>query len=520
MLADGVYLRFYDGTGTPVAALLPEAQSIKFSDELAADGGGGFDVSIFASALQTDPDLLEDGFVTFGIVLADGEAPTEVFGCELIPTSGNLGGELSERTVNVGTPGLRHLLTYAPVFPEVGGFDSNTEDARLFGWMSAQSSLWDDAADWSAPTELRVVYGVGWPDAGAQLITADTTPAVGDVHLFRSSFTLGAPTRVRIFYAADDSVRMFLDSELIAEQEQGYAQVYTYDAVLSAGPHTIAAEVTNVYPAELKFGCSVSELGSDGLPVRTFLSTDATHWKCHAVSGTRPGWTAAAIFLKVLQEAQAAGVHGVSLLTPDFTHLVDSDGVPWPALEDAKAFPVGQTSVADVVAELEELAFDVRILPDFTVQAFVNQGSDVSASVALVEGVNLLSMTYQGAPVRATRALVRSLEGWYEVTNSAGETAYGKRYIGITSGVSASNAQGARVGTAALESLARPSYTYTATFRAVTGAVPFRDFGVGDLITAPVRGGGTGALRVLSLSASTPAEVAVPVTFTAELAEP
>jgi hypothetical protein len=517
-----VFLRFYDKTGARRQVSLPEARGIRFLDELAADGSASYTASLLAQAFGASPDLLEDGICKAALVLGAGEAPTEVFGWELVPTDGTLVGEPVEKEAQATAPGLRHLLTYAPVFPEVGGVDTNSEDARAFGWMSAASSYWDSTTGWITPLVYRQM-GTEALGMTAWWITADTTPAVGDVNLFRSTFSLTADTPLRIYYAGDDTVRLFLNSELIGEQNPSSNEFSSVDVTVGAGTHTLAAEVTQLYPStagpgqgELKFGCAVTKMNTS--PPVVLRVSDSTHWTTYKVTGSKPGFTAAGIFLKLLAEAQAAGVYGVNLLTTDFTSTHDSAGTSWPDLQE-RAFPTGQTSLADVVTELEEVAFDLRIKPDFTVQAFVSQGTDKHTTVVLRPGVNLLRMTYRGSPVRATRALVRSLEGWTEVVNSAGEAAYGKRYIGITSGVAASNAQGAQLGDNALGDLARPVYTYTATIRAVVGAVPYRDFGVGDRITAPVRGG-TGVLRVLSITPSTPDDVPGPVTFTLELAAP
>lgn len=521
-----VDLRFYSNSGVRRNYTLPEARGLRITDELAADGAASFSAPLLAQALAVSPDLLEDGFCKAAMVLAPGEAPTEVFGWEQVPTSGRLVGEPADKAATVTASGLRNVLSHAVVFPEVGGWDKNTEDARLFGWMSAQSTHWYSAADWTAPVSYRNVLTTGsWPFAGTAEITMDLTPAADDVNLFRTTFTLAAASRVRIYYLADESVSLYLNSELLVEAS-GYEALHTQSVnlVLSAGTHTLAALVTNNDRTELMLACAVATVSSTGA-MTLVRKTDLTHWKGHKViGGVYPGWNAAGILLKLVEEANALSVFGTSLLTADFTATTDSAGVAWPAADrvDAKAFPVAQTTVLDVVRDLEDAvpSFDVHVKPDFTLQAFGSQGQDRSATVWFQPGVNLLTLDYNGSPVVATKALVRSVGGWSLGINATGVTNYGVRYTGITSGTSVSRGQGSRLGDNMLRRLARPTYTYTATLRAVAGCVPWRDFFKGDRVMIPVRGGSTAAMRVLSISASTPEDTAGPVLFTVELEAP
>jgi hypothetical protein len=507
-----VFLHFYTGAGVRKQHNLPEARGVQFTDELADDGRAAYTAPLLAQAFSVDPDLLEDGICKAALVLGAGEAPTEVFAWELMPTSGTLVGELADEDVQCMTPGLRHLLAYMPVRPEGGAFAADMPDARTFGWMS---TAYSDAA-WSTPIDEGITLSPSWPSKLAKWICADLTPAVGDILLARASFTLTAATNVRFDYAGDDTVAFYVDGVQRSTAEAGGYPV-AFDVPLGAGSHQIAVTVTNLYPTQCKLLCTVMSLTSAGKPDKVLLNTDLTHWKVKKVtSSTTVSMTAGAIFRQLLSEAQTAGDYGASLLTTDFTDTVDSAGTSWPDIQ-SRTFPVGSTSLADVVRELEDVAFDLRIKPDGTVQAWVAQGSDVSSTVWFKPGVNLLGMTYQGSPVRATIAWVRSDAGWAEVQNSTAISTYGKRYIGITSGVSASVAQGSQVGSGALSNYSRPQYVYTAQIRAVTGAVPFRDFKVGDTVKAPARGGAMTSLRVLSITASSPTDAAGPVTFSVEL---
>jgi hypothetical protein len=348
------------------------------------------------------------------MVLQAGQPATEVMGWRLVPTSGRAVSKDS-REIQSTAPGLRDLLRFAPVFPESGtGFDENTEDARLFGWMSRADSLWYDASDWSTPLTFGATR---WNVArSSQFITADTSAAIGDVHLFRRQFTLPNPRTLRIFWSADDTGSLYVDSKLLQTAERG-GVIHSVDVTLSGGQHTIAAEVRNTRMDILKFACAITYVSSTtDKPTTLFAQSDTTHWKCHKVVGSKPGWSAGAIFRKILAEAQAASVYGSAFLSPDFTGAVDSNGVTWPELHE-KAFPI-TTPLSDVVRELEELGFSLRIMPDGTVKAYVTQGSDVSSTVWFQRGVNLLDLTWQGIEASATRMLVRSQQGWSTSSDS------------------------------------------------------------------------------------------------------
>lgn len=513
-ICEFVDLHFYDRAGVRQEVSLNEAKGLTFVEELAGDGSASYTTALLSQALAVDNDLLEDGFCKAALVLTPGAAPTEVFGWRLQPTSGSILGDGGDAEVQCDAPGLRDLLRNGVLFPEVGGWDKDSSDARLYGWMSVDTAAWYDASDWSTPSTYGPVASALWTNlGGAQKISMDLTPAVGDTHLFRSEFTLATASRVRIYWLGSDVGSLYLNSTKIGEASAG-AVTQTVNLVLSAGSHTIAAEFTDTLGAELKFACIVTTINSNGEPASLRRRTDTTHWLGHKVTGTKPGWTIGGIVGYTLQEAQGAqNIDGMSLLTTDFTNTVDSSGASWTELQE-QGFETGTLTYADMFRQLEELGCDIRIKPDFTLQCFKKQGS-VKAGVVLRPGTNLTALTYAGSPVVATKALVRSQTGWTISTDSTGVAAYGNRYTGITAGTAVSTAQGARLAARLLPDMAKPKYVYTATFEAVTGCVPWQDFIPGDVIKCLDRTGALASMRVLSLGCST-SETGRPV-FTAEL---
>lgn len=520
-ICSAMEVRLYNLAGVRQNVQFPEAHSFKVMHKVADDGTCSFTLPLAAAAVKANPDVLETGIVRVAMVLGAGEAPTEIGGWELVPNDATLWAEeeLVGQELRVTPRSLRYLLSYAPVQDELltPFTDATAGTSRVFGWMSPASSYWYVSSDWVTPISLGLLNPKSWPAANRVLkITGtSTTPAINEVHLFRSTFTLTSDSTVKIWWVGDDIATLYVNSRAYGiTPPGGKTRVTPID--LPAGTHTIAFEVKNTKPAQLKVAAVVATIDSNGNPATVLRYTDTTHWKVHkVVSGAYPGWTAAAIFLKLLAEAQTLGVEGASSLTPDFTATHDSAGVAWPHIEPTQVFTVGQT-LDEVAKILEELAFDLHIKPDGTVQAFVSQGSDVHTNVVLEPGVNLLRLDQTGIPVAGTIAIVHTQAGWTQVTDAATST-YGDRYLPITSGNSGNLAQGQRLGVAALQSAAHPRYQYTAKIKAVPGAVPFRDFDEGSLITSLVRGGTNATVRVLSLSAETPEQTTGPVMFSLEL---
>ncbi len=505
-----IELRFYNSAGTRHNARLPHARGIRLVDELAADGSISYSASLLADTFDAAPSLLEGpGFGKAAIVLQAGQPPVEVFGWELVPTSGTIVAEPGQQDITPTAPGLRHILEYAPVFNETHtSWDNLTDDARVLGWMSASNAYWYSAGDWDTPLSYGPIVLSG--GRTGEKITADLTPANGDLYSFRTGFVLAAATAVRIFWQCDDEGTLYVDSK-IADQSSSANTTQSITIGLGAGPHTIAARVKNTLPPQNGFAALVVNLTTNTVIRRT----DTGNWLAWKGSYP-PGMTIGAILRTLLDEAQDEGAYGVDLLTPDFTGVLDSNGDPWPEVQEV-VFPIGDTSYGDVVRHMEELGCEVHITPDFTLQAFIEQGTDVSNDVWFQPGDNIISLSYQGSGDIRTKAIVRTHSGWVEVTDTAGVTAYGKRWLGVTSGTSASAAQGARLGSRALQHTAQGRYVYTAVIGARVDAVPFLDFSKGDLVTCLNRLGEFEAMSVLSITPATPDDTTGPVLFTIEL---
>lgn len=523
----------YDMDGT-LKGTLPSADGVQWTTELGGDGAITYGSSALAAALLADPDMLEAGRVK---VTVDG---TDVFLGECQPTSGALVSPREKRgeELQASAPGFRHVFAHGTLYPENASFADALDDRRVFGFMSEQSAYWYDAADWTAAeshgtnaspdatmiaAEADSNVPAEWPDQAAERITSDTTWAHGMVSLFRKTFTLASDTYLRIYYSGDDYVQAYLNSAPIGDpltQRLDYHRTYYVDVHLRAGDHVLAFEAKNVDDAPLPTHnvnwiiCSVYTLTAGGL---THLFRSDTTWLAHKVGAAKPGMSPGAILRTIIDEQQANNVWGISELTTDFDGQTDSAGVAWPVLHELE-FAIG-ASPAECIEQLEEFC-DVHVTPAGVVQAFVSQGADLTASVALVEGtagvgeIALSSYAYRAAPVRGTRLLVRSRQGWSMVADTAAETAHGRRFLTISAAAALSRAEGERVGNAELEVTARPTYQFTAEFVLPAGGAP--PFGKGDLITALDRTKTAAPLRCLSLSGAADEQKVV---WTAELEE-
>jgi hypothetical protein len=502
-----------------------DARSITFLDGKGEDGSLSFTVPFSSAAIVADPEILDYGFITVAAVLQANTAPVDVLVFEKVRPHGILVGEKGELELQVTCPGARHVTQYGVLWPERRtSWDTNSEDTRFFGWMSIDTSAWYDPSDWVTPGTYGTVNSALYH--GAQKISADLTPALGDKMLARAEFTLPTANKVVIDWLCADEGSLWVDSEMVDTSTSGTHTTQRVKLVLAAGGHTIAIEATNTWSPVLEVAACVSIANADGNPGQIRRITDTTHWLVHKViGGVKPGWTVGGMLSKLLQEAQSATQDCTDMLpmVVDFDETVDSDGNAWD-VEPETGWLTGQTSLSDILQELQESGpCDVRVRPVagvLTMQAFKDQGSDLSASVYFKQGVNVTRVEVQPRLVEATKALVRSLSRWLLVQDSGAVAKWGKRYKGVTAGTTSNPAKAQKIGRAALDAWADPPTTYTVTMVAETGCVPFYDFDTGDTVSVPDGEGGWLVLRVVAITGSTPAETPGPVTFTVELVTP
>lgn len=527
-------VKVYDRDGTTLRATLA-ATGVRWTDELKGEGGASYTVPLVQAALVSDPDLLRDAIVKVGVPLTEGGAYTEVMAWLSNPGSGVLVSE-EEDAGKQETPacrGIRGLIDDWLVLHD-GGLQPYGGSERYFGWMSSNYS---DAA-WSVPVAVRWDADTnpsraGYPEIWEQLDPASCwigklspvsgTLADGAVNYFRGTYVNPIERKLRLVYTGDNYVDLYVNGELITSSEDAdgaYGWKYeqpVHDLVYPVGPILIAAKVRNAALTTgtnpIGFIATLVTLDANGNPGTVVFRTNATNYK---VTDAVTGQTGAKIWLQLRTEAIARGVDSASALVPSFSATADTASAAWTDVQD-RGWEVGSKG-SQVTSDLESVAFDLDVRPNMAVNAYVNQGSDLSASVAVTQGVNLLSYSYDGIPLVATRLLVRTSDKWLYLTDTNAELTYPPREHYLESGLSLSPTQGTQVGEANLDDLARESYTYTAVIIATAGVSPYLNFGKGDRINAYNYKMVRQALQVVSISGEVPADGVV--RWSLELREP
>lgn len=537
-----VELRVYDRDGSTLRDTVSVVAGTQFTDPLGDIGSAQMAAPLVQAVLVSNPDLLQNAIVKVATNLTGTSTMTEVFGFlaeggewDLITAQEDAGKQRA-----LQCRGLLALMGDWVVYPETG-IHAHSADNRAFGWMSAESSHWFDSSQWSGTihaTEYKDV-GVhadryhkpkGWPDKKAAWVGTNNKAK----QYFRTKVTVDTDTPVRVYASADENIRVFLDSELIISNnshETGYTELNVWRGTLTAGTHTFGIKYLKNFttPGEwgLRWDFSDSDkmiftccsIGADG-SIDTVLrrSSDSSRWLAVGLdNGTRPPtWSAAGIVGKLVAEARARGVDSATRITLGFTDTADSSSSDWSDLHE-RSWPVG-TSGSQVLSDLAELDIDWDMLPDLTLNGYESQGSDKSADVAITQGVNILTYKAGVTPLLATSLLVRSHNGWLQVTDTDAEDVSDRREAFLQTGSSLSHAQAKHAGNRALESMSSDQISYTAEIIAVDGCVPYHDFGKGDTIMAYDRTMTATPMRVVSISGAMPDDG--PIRWTLELEVP
>jgi hypothetical protein len=538
-----VELRVYDRDATTLRNTV-SATGASWLDPLGEIGSATLTAPLVQTVLAADPTLLNDSIIKVATNLTGTTTLTEVFGflgeggeLTLISDAENAGKERS-----LQCRGLLGILDDWIVYPETG-IHARSGDRRTFGWMSAASARWFDETQWTgtirgvrwedvSSSSDRYLKPKNWPDLKAQWVDAGNNK---EKQYFRTSLTVDSDTAVRMYASADDSMDVYLDSELIISSkavETGYTEMSHWRGVLTAGTHTIGIKFikdlswtwgagwlgdisVDTYDRMIFTCCSIRPNGAIKEVLRH--SSDSAHWLAIGIDdGVQPpAWSAGGIIGQLVREARTRGVDTANTMAFGYTDTQDTDGNNWPDLHE-RSWPVG-TSGSKVAMDLGEHDIDFDMTHDLTLNAYVNQGSDVSATVALEQGVNLLSYKARHTPVLATSLLGRTRRRWISRTDSGAEAVYDRREGWLSLGNAASRLQGRHHLDRALDDTARDRYSYTAEFVAVTGCVPYLDFGKGDTVMAYDQTMTATPLRVVSISGSVGEG---PIRWTVELEEP
>ncbi|HWA67164.1 MAG TPA: hypothetical protein VG899_12450 [Mycobacteriales bacterium] len=540
-----VELRIYDRDGTTLRGTFRGADDtgvtgLQWSDLLGTVGSSSLAVPLVQTIMASSPTLLDNAIAKIATNLGtDPDDLTEIFGFLCEGGQFSLVGDEEDAGKQRGLQcrGLLGLFDDAIIYPE-GGFRDVAADSRYFGWMSAENAHWFDEDQWDG-TILGTVWKdvtsdadryrlpKGWPDPYAKWICVEGRKPK---QYFRAKITVDEATPVRMYASADENLRVFLDSEQIIKhnaREMGYTELNHWRGTLSAGTHTIGIHFLRVDDSFWTFNegwdtdftdrgiftCfAIDEKGNYHSLLRH--SNDTPNWLGVGIGwdSRPPTWRAAGIVGILVDEAIARGVQSMSRISFGFDDTDDTAGNAWPDLTE-KSWPVG-TKYTQVLTDLGD-DVDWDLLPDLTLNAYKSQGSEKSGTVALQTGVNILELTDTVTPPSATTMLALSAERWVEVGDKASESVNDRREGFLQTGGSTSRQEARHRALVALEGTATEQHDYSCQFVAVTGCVPYQDFGKGDWITCPDKTDTPVSMRVLSISGETPDDG--PIRWTVEL---
>lgn len=387
------------GTGVP----LPNAQEMRWIDQLN-------DTGIASIVLQNDDPALASVIIPGHLRFYIDDVMRFCGRVEQIEPVEVEQGEEADLRTRVVCRGLVAEFEDVVVFPPYGVGRTPYSDDRPFNF--AEPSF-DDSA-WFAATELFPQWeqslppdGLqgnpeGWPDGMIEWIWSSDTGsgAPSGTSYFRYTFyVLGDDTTAcRLFAAFDNRGKVYVDGVEVVSYTgssplDGWQRTYETDIVLDPGEHVIAVEATNddifLVGSIAALLVGVFKIGAIGLEHPPLAKTSAD-WDCVDFPTTPPGWTAGAVLLRLLAEAQARGV--LTNWTFDFTATVDSDGNAWPTVTDI-AFRVGDDYLK-VIRQLAETHIDFDVPPESrTLRAWVAGMKGTARTTTYTTADNITELT-------------------------------------------------------------------------------------------------------------------------------
>lgn len=504
----------YAADGTTLIANVPSRRGVRFLDELNGDGTGAFEIHLDDDTLAAHPTLLDGGNI---VKMRPTNVAAPVFAWQREQRTATLTseGEKAERYCTLSGRGVRTLLATGALRPE-GGLASTSGGDRSFSytgaiWPNYISADWITPAGvlWTADTTARAGFPSGWPDNSAYYIwsSSPNSPSAVGRNWFRTTFTVATAGDVGIWCTGDNIFSMSLDGvDAVLESDPAdlyaWKKMFFYSATLAAGTHTLAVRVDNAAgtgsnPAG--FLATIATLDADGIPLSVLRRTDTTNWLVHSYAPPEPGWYPASILKQCIGEAQANSEVQIVPLALGYTDTTDTSGAAWTTTV-SESFPVG-TDLLSLLARCIEMGIDVEVTPNLVVNAWVRKGTDLSATVRLLPGRDVISnVPTDTFGALRNSALVRHGTGWVLVEDSASVTAHGRRSTSINLGGVTSDAQAITQAQAYFLETAHPQVTLPFTIRSTSsGPLPYVDFHLGDTITVPGIDGVLTPARVMSI---------------------
>jgi hypothetical protein len=524
----------YESDGTTLITEIPRRYPVKFMESLNTPGNGEVSVPLDDELFLMYPDLLAMGnWIKFRMFTPLGtNKVVSAFHIRSRNTVWVDDNEWAGRVRTVSGP-TAHFLLDDFMVKHQGVRQDFAGEERAFDWTALMGD-WYNPADWETtylhtpwidpPTEARRRKPKGWSDQTAEWVWDEVDSAWEFWRSKDGAFTVDGPLQVEFQVSADEAYKFFVDGEEVIDRKQmetGFNKYQPKRLVLSDGPHQLAALIRAINSGVEGDGVdawimSCYNIQMDGSVGNDMLfHTDHTNWEVHK-GLPAPGWTKALILIQCVTEAQDRGNESALMLTFGFDKDVDSDGVAWTDMI-SRLVTIG-TSILDLQAQLSETGdFDIWINPEtFTLEAWNFRGEDATGSVFLEAGVNLLNWTVDEQDEIKNDALGKYDGGWVDEDHAGSITAHGHREAmvslgNITNQNDASHTLNRILDTAA--GVDQKSGTAdeietdidkkpTGGFIPTLGAVPFFDFDIGWLVSAPDAENSPAAHRLISCAVS------------------
>lgn len=499
---------------------LPRRSNVQFQEPLNIPGSGQVTIDKNDPIIDAYPNILDYGNIVkfwMGSTCVSGFL---IKSRNLVFTSSS---EQAGMMITVSGPTVHHLLNYFTVHHDVLPPRSNSQSKRAYTW-AAQRDEWYDPADWDVevlqwtranpPTNAKKHQPQHWPVPRAKWIGFRAK-----WHYVRKEFNITKDAMtVRIYASSDEWFNVFIDGELVLagySVESGYKKFSKIDMVLAEGTHIIAVQWRGEGQPKAdgwdNLILAICEIEGQKRLLPPIVVTNST-WVGHR-GNPPPGWNRALVLKNLVTEAKERGSVSALALSFGFTGTVDSDGVPWTDLWNEQV-DIGMPGLALQEMLAEGNLFDVWVDPEtLTLEAWIRRGSNKSASMALMPGVNLLDYSVTGTEDVINDVTIRYGGGWAHAYNQESIDLYGAREGFVELGDIYDTQTAVDLINQTLHDVAwvnkkagtadfnvRPQHQPQGSIIAVPGMVPFLDWGVGDTISALDETGDMQPHRVLSLS--------------------
>jgi len=455
------------------------------------------------------------------VLIREGESPLVLFAWVIEEVS--LPAVVTpDATVRISGRGILCWLERATIDPPRGwrrrslrerqfGFGANDVFQSGFGDGWGNSVAVAPAS--SGPPEFPGTFSPIW------VAGQGTSPPPGQQGFFLKGWVESIGRRIRIDASGDDAVEVWIDGDKVIDldgrdkADPGASMKATWRGIAAPGDHWIMVRGRQIDQDDMSdLGLAPGFQGPAWVAVRvaavttddiddigTEIRRTDTTWQSTVIE---PGWTVGFTIRLLIAEAQVRGVNIPYFIT-SFSDALDSNGDAFPNVI-SRSWPVN-TDMLRFATDLTEFGVDIWMEPNRHLRVAMNRGVDRTGEggVRLYPTHNLDHYRVVIKQKVRNRALVNTGDGWIEVLDSASIATHGRRETGLDLASVDSLIQANSQAQQVLTPLAWPqrqtdgNQTNLIPF---TGAIPYQDFQLGDIVELPDGEGGFTAATVMALA--------------------